>query len=212
MTKVYLIRHGESEGNLNKFFQGQLDIPLSELGIKQAELTAEFFKDKDVDCVYSSDLGRAVITAEKIAKSKDVAVISHKGLREIDGGQWQGVPFDILAKEFEGYKVWLETIGLSVCPGGESYREMQERMKNTLEEIVSENKGKTIVVVSHGGTIRALSALWLGIGLDRIHEIPWVSNSSVSTVEYRDDGSVNVIELGYDGHLEGLVTRFGLNV
>lgn len=212
MTRVYFVRHGESEGNVGRFFQGQLDIPLTPLGVHQAELTADYFKDKAIDAVYSSDLGRTVVTAQKIADIKGLEVKTDSGLREIFAGEWQGVLFEKLARDFDDYKIWLENIGLSVCRNGESYREMQQRVDMAVKKIVSENKGKSIVVVTHGGPIRAINALWYNIEPDRIKEIPWVSNSSVSTVEYEDDGTVNVVEVGYNGHLGDMVTAFGKNV
>ena len=99
MTRILLVRHGESAANGKGFFAGHLDIDLSELGYRQAESTANYIAEKyNVDAVYSSDLMRASHTAEVIAKKIGISIQTNENLREIFAGDWQGLTFDELQK------------------------------------------------------------------------------------------------------------------
>ena len=113
MTRILLVRHGESGANKDKFFAGHLDIDLSELGYKQAKCTADYIaKTYKVDMVYSSDLLRAYHTAETIAKMTGNSLKKKESLREINAGEWQGLVFDELQKKYaDSYGVWLTDIG-----------------------------------------------------------------------------------------------------
>ena len=100
MLTVYFIRHGESEANCNKRFGGQLDTPLTELGLAQARCVAKFFENIPLDAVYSSNLSRAYETARATAESHGLSVTEHVGLRELHVGVLEGLPFDQLAVQF----------------------------------------------------------------------------------------------------------------
>ncbi len=212
MTRLYFIRHGESDGNEKKYFQGQLDTPLTKLGERQAELTAQYLKAFDIDMIFSSDLKRTLFTAGKIGELSGLDVTKCKELREIDAGLWQGVHFERLAKDYPEYQTWLTDIGNAVCTKGESIRQLQSRVNKAINRIVCENKDKKIVIVTHGGPIRALNCLWNNSPLSQMKNIPWVPNSSITTVDYDDNKTPYIIQFGYDKHLGEISTTFGANV
>ena len=127
MTKLLIIRHGQSEANLQGVFVGHTNSPLSDLGKRQAEATAEYIVSNfHVDAVYSSDLERAVYTGKAVADRLGITVTTRKGMREIFAGDWETVKFDTLSTEYgEPYQLWLRDIGLAHPTNGESTAQLQ---------------------------------------------------------------------------------------
>lgn len=207
MTTVILIRHGESEANRNGIFAGQIDPDLQAKGIKQAQLTAKYIAEHyTVEKIYSSDLKRAYKTALCLAELLGLSVIPKKELREIDGGEWEGAKFDELPTLFpEAFALWLDDVGASYCSGGESVKELGERIMNILTEIAEENDGKTVAVATHATPIRVVQTLIKTKTLDAMNSIPWASNASVTVLEY-SGGVWSVRAEGLDEHLAELKT------
>ena len=108
MTKMIFVRHGQSEANLAEIFAGHTDIPLTDLGKRQAENTAQFLKDYPIDVIYSSDLLRAMQTAEPTARMHGMEILPDERLREIYAGEWEGVTFAALMEKYptEFGEVW----------------------------------------------------------------------------------------------------------
>lgn len=213
MTTLLLIRHGESEANRQRVFAGQYDPELTDKGLQQAELTARFIARKySVDKIYSSDLKRAYKTAQCLGQLLDLDVIKEPGMREINGGQWEAVPFSDLPVLFpDEYAVWNDHIGLSACPGGESVRQLGDRVMATLEKIARANDGKTVAIGTHATPVRVAQTLIQTGGLDEMENIPWVTNASVTELCY-DNGKWSVIAVSQDAHLAALRTSLPANV
>ncbi len=213
MTKLLLIRHGESEANRERYFAGQLDAALLEQGILQAEKTAEYIaQNYSIAAVYASDLQRARITGEITAKKCSVPVFCDERLREIYAGAWQGLSFEALAKEYQNeYAVWLTDIGNCRTTGGESIAELAKRVQTALSEIAKKHPNETIAIATHATPIRAMECLWKGFSLDNMKNIPWVSNASVTEVCYQN-GSWEIIKIGEDSHLAKMRTAFAKGV
>lgn len=213
MTTLLLIRHGQSQANLSRVFAGNYDAPLTELGLKQAEKTAEFIAENyRVDCVYASDLIRAFETGKTVANALKLPIIPNDGLREIRAGEWEALPFDDIVVKFpEEYKKWKEDIGNSSCPNGESVKMLGERVMATLTAIAEENDGKTVVVATHATPIRASRTLIEHGNLEPMQDIPWVSNASVTELIY-DNGKWSVGKVGQDSHLSDFRTNLPNNV
>lgn len=203
MTTLLLIRHGQSMANMTHMFIGQTDSPLSELGIAQAEKTAEYVVNNySVDKVYASDLKRAFRTGKAVADRLGLEVITDKDLREIHVGIWENVSFVENYKKGEQFFLdWESNVGRIVCPGGESMEYLQKRASEALLRIAEENDGKTVVVAVHATLIRAVQCLFEGKTLDEMKDVPWVSNASVTTFCY-EDGKMRVVSAGCDSHLE----------
>lgn len=213
MTTLLFVRHGESLANLQTRFAGSTDFPLTELGQRQAECTARFICDNyPIDAVYASDLQRAYDTGAAIAQMAQVPIYAHQQLREISAGQWETRLFRELQEQFpEDYGLWLTDIGHSRCTGGESMEEVANRAWDIVHRIAEENPGRTLLIATHGGFIRALMWYISGQPLSHMKNIPWVSNASVS--EYRYDNGVMVpVSVSQDSHLADLRTVFPPNV
>lgn len=212
MTKLIFIRHGQSEANAAKVFAGHTDAPLSELGQKQAECTAEFVINKyNVDAVYSSDLQRAFNTAKAVADRLGLEVIPEKGMREIYAGDWENKKWEPLVETSEDFRHWRTDIG-SACPtNGESVEKLYERVYKTVCQIAEQNEGKTVVIATHATPVRVLEVRISGRGLSFMKNIPWVTNASVSEIDYQD-GRLYAVNVCQDEHLKDLVSALPANV
>ena len=212
-TTLIIVRHGESEANGNKIFAGHLDIPLSQRGLQQAELTARYIQENyNVDAVYASDLQRAYHTALPIAKAFDLEVVKTERLREVFAGLWQGQSFDVLENKYaRSYWIWRHDIGKGHPDGGESVAEVSQRVWDAVQEIAKREQGKTVVIATHATPIRALLCRMEGKDLADMKDVGWVSNASVSIVRV-EDGRWRLEQKSVDVHLADLKTRFPANV
>ncbi|MBQ3257614.1 MAG: histidine phosphatase family protein [Oscillospiraceae bacterium] len=213
MTKLLIIRHGQSEANLQGVFVGHTNSPLSDLGRRQAEATADYIVSTyRVDAVYASDLERAFYTGKAVADRLGLPVTPVRGMREIFAGDWETVKFDTLSTEYgEPYQLWLRDIGLAHPTNGESTARLQQRIGDTLRTIAEENEGKTVVVATHATPIRTFMHLCTKLPLSEMKNIPWVSNASVTTAVY-ENGSFTIVEAGHDAHLGDMRTALPKNV
>lgn len=207
-TEIYVVRHGQSMGNLKDLFLGHTDLDLTELGYEQAELTARHLDGIRADAIYSSDLLRAFHTAECTARRKGLPVIPEPGLREIHAGVWEGVVFAQIAQSHpEAFEVWRTDFGNSYCPGGESVAELRQRITSTVEAIAKRHPGQTVFLFSHAVAIRTLAAAWAGLLADEMQLHPWPTNASVSHGRYCD-GKFTLLEYSRDDFMGDMVTAF----
>ena len=211
-TTLYLIRHGQSLGNLRHAFLGHTDLPLTEKGRAQAKKTAAFLADKKPDAIYASDLLRAYQTAEATAELLKMPIQKEPLLREIFAGEWEDLLFDDIGVSYaEDWRVWCEDIG-NACPTkGESTVELQKRVVDTITRIVKENEGKTLFFFSHATPVRAFSAYVMGKTTDEIKDLPWAPNASVTEVTF-DGEAFSMVEYGRDDFMGEMSTRLPDNV
>ena len=164
MTTVYLARHGESDWNVERRWQGHADRPLTDRGREQARLLAERLRNVKLEAVYASDLRRAWETAEAVAAPRGLEVRKLRELREVDVGSWSGYTRDDCAERFpDAFARW-QGDG-SGWDDGESYEEMGERIVDAIRTIAAEHPDGAVLVVSHGGPIRAVHAHALGVDI-----------------------------------------------
>ncbi len=203
MTTIIFVRHGETIWNKELRYQGQQDSPLSAAGILQAEQVGELLRHRAVDAVYSSDLKRALVTAKAIAQHHQIDIKVDKRLREMSFGAWEGMTRDEVRQEYP--ELWeargQDSSGIRI-PEGELPDEVVKRTGSFLEGLVADAIDKTIVVVSHGGTLRLTLASLLHIPLERsacLHQ----SNTGVSELLYTGKGRIlwEAIYLNCTGHL-----------
>ena len=213
MTRLLIIRHGQSKANLDGIFVGHINSPLSDLGLQQAELTADYIvSNYHVDAVYASDLDRAFYTGKRVADRLGLPITADAQLREIFAGDWENVKFDDLSQHYGApYQVWLKDIGNAQCPNGESVAQLQSRFVGALRRIAESNDGKTVVVATHATPIRTFMTHCAGCDIGQMHNIPWVSNASVTVAEY-DGNAFSITVPGYDAHLGNLRTALPKNV
>ena len=207
-TKIYIIRHGESVGNLHRICLGHTDLDLTELGLEQAKRTAEALENVDFAAIYSSDLQRAVHTAEPHAQKRGLAVNTVSDFRELYFGNWENASVLMLKEKFhEQFMIgWRQNFGTFTAPEGESVVAMAERMAKGMKKIASQHRGETILVTSHAAAIRAL---WGKISGYKPSEwadaFPFPTNASYSVLEY-DGESLKPLSYSNDSHLGELVT------
>lgn len=201
------MRHGYSEGNFLGEFHGHMDGDLTDLGHEQAERAGVYLKDRKIDVAYSSDLRRAYKTALHITKYHGIEPIKDENLREIYAGEWEGKKFSELERDYpELYGTWRSDPADFVSIGGESMREVYDRLKTEVERIVGENRGKTVLVATHATPLRCLACTWLGKPLSEFNSVAWMNNAAISEIDYADDGTITPIVINYTEHLGDLVT------
>lgn len=182
MTSIYLVRHAQALGNLERRFQGHTDHPLTPMGILQAESVGYRFQVLPISKVYTSPLLRAYDTAASIASLHGQTPAPEPGLIEINGGDMENRLFDELAVDYpEQFKDFVDAPHNFTAVGqGESYGQVFERMRDTALELADRHRNQTIVVVSHGAALRCLLGYALGLSLQQINQIPWGKNTAVS--------------------------------
>lgn len=208
MTEIYLVRHGQSQGNLQNLFIGHSDPDLTEFGYQQAEIVADFLDNIHIDGIYTSDLSRAYHTAEVTAKRKGLPVHCREDLRELYAGKWEQAVYAQIGSHWpEEFRLWNEDFGNCHCPGGESILQFRERITAAVENVAKANPGKTICIFSHAVAIRVLTAAWKGLTLDQLQNHPWASNCSISRGIY-DDGKFALLEYSRDDFMGASRTAF----
>ena len=198
MTKVILTRHGITQWNIDKKYQGQSDTPLSKEGLEQAKKLAKRLSTEKIDAVYSSDLSRAQKTAECIASKHGLNVKTTPKLREILFGDWEGLTFaEIDGKWHKTFQDLFTNPDTIVIPGGESFLEVQKRAYEAFLDIIKKHPDETVVIVSHGGTIGTIFCSILELNLKHIFSIRQ-DNAAVNIIEYSNDRAF--ITLVNDNH------------
>lgn len=207
MVKFVIIRHGYSLFNKTRQFSGQYDVPLTETGLKQAEITAKYVLDNyKIDVIYSSDLSRAIKTATPIATALNLPIIKEKMLREANMGIWETKTRDEVEKEYpEALKTYYEDTDNVYFQGGEKYVDLLTRSSQIMDKIAKENEGKTILISTHSGFVRGFVCFLKNIKFKEFGHVP---NASVTEIDY-SAGKAEFIKIGYKEHLKDLVTGGG---
>jgi broad specificity phosphatase PhoE len=182
VTTIFLARHGESDWNVEKRFQGHSDRPLTERGREQAHALANLVGSEKIDAVYTSPLSRARETAEIVAARAGLKAVALPELREVDTGSWSGLSrADVEARFPEGFARWRS--GGSGWGDGESYEEMAERVIGALRKIAEDHPDGRVLVISHGGPIRAIHAAAEGLAIKDYRRLkPVEPNARLSAV------------------------------
>lgn len=160
-TRIIAIRHGETTWNVDGRIQGHLDIPLNDTGLWQAEQAGRALEGESIAAIYSSDLQRAHVTAQAVAKASGAPLYTHQGLRERCFGDFQGRTFkDVEASQPEDAQLW-RTRNPAYAPpgGGDSLIALRDRIASTVDEIARQHEGEQIVLVAHGGVLDVLYRL-----------------------------------------------------
>ena len=163
MTGLILVRHGETEWNVAGVFRGQIDIGLSETGVKQAELLAGYLSTSSIEAVYSSPLKRALRTAEAIARPHGLKVKAEPDLIDLNFGRWQGLAREeVKGKYGELYATWVTHPEKARMPEGETLDDVRKRVARLVKGIM-ENHGGTVVLVGHRVVNKVMLCALLGL-------------------------------------------------
>ena len=183
MTTILLARHGETDWNSERRWQGHADRPLNEVGRAQAHELAEAVVDRGISAIYASDLLRARQTADIAGSRLELDVLADRELREVDVGEWSGLSIDEAETRFPaGFRRWQQ--GLHGWQEGESYEEMGQRVIRAVLAIAERHPDETVLVVTHGGSIRACRAAVAG-----------VDYATSRLTDLRTTGNCDVVEL-----------------
>lgn len=205
MLHLILVRHGETEWNAQHRYQGQSDVPLSALGVQQAQLVAERLVDQEIDAIYASDLKRAWKTATAIAEKIGTPVVAEERLRELKFGILEGLTFDeAQAKYPEMIATWLEDTN-QPPQGGESLIDLNKRIRSLLDDLQKKHDGQIVLLVAHGGSLGEMLRVVLSVASDRrIHFV--MKNASLSEIMV-DEEFVSLIKFNDTYHLKSLINK-----
>ncbi|HAL61839.1 MAG TPA: hypothetical protein DCP08_05460 [Chloroflexi bacterium] len=209
-TRLLLVRHAETDWNLEGRYQGQSDLPLNERGRKQAKLLAERLRGEGIEAIYASDLSRAYETAKIIAEAVGQEVKALESLREVDTGVWTGLTFEEVESGYPKHLREWRADPLRVRRlEGESYLALFERTKAAIREIVEAHPEQTVLVVGHGGNMKCIVLDALGVGADRgigMASRFAADNASLHILQYDGDG-VLIETINDTCHLDQLPTK-----
>jgi Fructose-2,6-bisphosphatase len=203
-TRLFLIRHGQSAGNAEGRFGGHGPTPLSPLGVEQAEKTAKALAKDSISAIYSSDLLRAVKTAEPLAALLDIPVIQTAAFRERNIGVLEGLTFDESKAEFpRDYYALVNRNIHHIITEGESYRHLLRRTTGELREIFRRHSGERIAIFSHTGAICFMTLHLMGAIHRNTRQTPWIvtSNCGINRFELRGPRNVRIHALNDTRHL-----------
>lgn len=187
--KLLLTRHGQTDWNIARRYQGHSNTGLNQTGIQQAEQLARRLSSETIHAIYSSDLSRAVDTANRIQRLQQTAkaVATDMRWRELSFGDWEGMTYEEMsAHSPELFDAWMKDSLTVSTPNGETHRQLAERVKSAFDELKAKHKDETVLLVGHSGSMQTLLALLLGVDLSRYWQFR-ISQASLSELTVYDD-------------------------
>lgn len=208
MTKVYLIRHAEAEGNIYRRAHGQFDGQIIGRGYAQIEQLKARFLNERIDAVYSSDLSRTRTTAAAICGPRSLPLFETEGLREVNVGVWEDTAWGDIRHD---YPEMSELFGGDPerwnVDGSEAFADVQRRMTDSIADIARRHEGGVAAVFSHGFAIRAFLCAAMGVASSEAYKVPYCDNTAVSLLSY-DNGKLTVDFHGDNSHLQSGSSTF----
>lgn len=186
-TSITLVRHGETEWNVLRRLQGRQNSELTPYGLEQAELTAEALKNRNFDILYTSDLKRALVTAEIINRYHNLEVKVDSTLSERNFGVMEGLTREVLQDKFpEVYSGYMARKEDYQIPGGESLIEYTEKVRQSLQNIIRKYKGKRILIITHGGVLDCIMRIIFNYPMSAPRSFS-IYNASINRISVKDD-------------------------
>lgn len=213
MTRILLIRHGETAWNAVRRLQGHTDIPLNDEGERQAEALARSLAGEKLDAIISSDLARAMQTAQAVAaRHPQVPLHTDAGLRERGYGVFEGLLYTEIAERYPiEFAEWQARDVESVMPAGErvaeSFRQFNERCVAAFSYWANRCPGQTIALIAHGGVLECAYRAANGLALDTPRDFT-IPNASINRFEHTGDG-LTLTSWGEVRHLQASLDEIG---
>jgi probable phosphoglycerate mutase len=204
VTKLFLVRHGQSAGNAEGRFGGHGPTPLSPLGEEQAKKTARVLANEGISALYSSDLPRAIQTATPLSQLLGIPIVPSCAFRERHVGVLEGLTFDESKAEYpDDYYALVNRNIHHVITKGESYRDLLTRITSELRSILRQHAGGKIAIYSHTGAICFMTLHLMGAIHRNTRTTPWIvtSNCGINRFEIRGARNVRVLALNDTRHL-----------
>lgn len=203
MTRIYLVRHAEAEGNAYRRIHGQYDSRITPNGLRQVDALRARFQDIPIDACYASDLNRTCVTARSVYLPKGLELRRDRRFREVDLGRWEDIPFGWLERfEPERMTQFNKEPQLWSVKDSETFPEYTQRFLTALREAAEENDGKTIAVFTHGCVLRGVQYLLGGNEWP-----PYCDNTAVSLLDY-ENGAFQIEYLNDSSHLSDEISTF----
>ena len=204
MTTIYFVRHVQAAGNIQRTFQGAIDTDISPQGEIQCQNLTDYFEDVELDKVISSPLRRAVRTGAALVGGREIPLYTDERIKEISAGVWEGQPIDQLERDYpEAFRTWQSEPWNFAVEGSETMRQVFARCAAAVQDILAQNAGKTLAVVSHGCALRSCIAAALGLPVEGLGQVEWVRNGGVSKLVFAGDQIPGKAEFqGYTGHID----------
>jgi len=200
VTRVFLIRHGQTEWNRQEVFRGRADVPLSATGHRQAEAVGRRLAGEPFSAIYCSPLSRAVATAHHLSGPNPQPT---HGLVDMSYGEWEGLSHDQVRARFPDlYARWVSAPHLVRPPKGETLAEVRQRATETLTRIVARHRGTSVAVVSHRVVNKVLLCAILGLGEAGFWRIRQ-DTGCLNILESAGD-RISIVLLNDVWHLQGL--------
>jgi phosphoserine phosphatase len=205
MTRVILVRHGQTEWNRVERFRGRVDVPLNSFGLVQAGATGRrVAKEWDLKAVYTSPLSRSASTAEAIARHFSLPVQMHLGLVDIDYGLWQGLtPEEARQRWPDEVEAWYHEPQRACIPGGETLDDLSVRGMAAVVELAGRHEGQTIALVGHTVINRIILLGVMGLGNERFWRLR--QDTCAINVFEAEAGDYTIVSLNDTCHLRPLV-------
>jgi len=203
MTRIFLIRHAESEWNKVGKIQGHSDTDLSEKGRAHAKLLARWLKRESIKIIYTSHLTRAKETARILNDELNVPVIEEEKLTEIGFGCWEGKTHEEINSLYnDACKRWLEDPSKVSIPGAEELSKFRQRAGEVFEVIAEKSNGKNVAIITHAGNIRSIVSSILKADFATIVLALALTNTGVTLIEYAEEpGTECIVYLNNTSHL-----------
>jgi alpha-ribazole phosphatase len=188
--KLFLIRHGQTDWNLNRRFQGQSDVPLNETGRQQANALAKRLSSQTFDAVYSSDLQRATETAKICRSDWQSDLRQDPRLREVNFGDWEGLTYTEIKEKYpDSLATWERDVYSSSPPNGETLADLAQRVQSFLDDLPQKHNDQTILVVAHGGVLQVMICLALKLSPTMYWQF-YLSTASLSRISFYPAGAI----------------------
>jgi len=203
MTELILIRHGETDWNLQHRFQGQIDVPLNARGLAQAQRLAERLRREAIDAMACSDLARARQTADPAASTLSLAPETLPTLREQGFGVLEGLALpEILERYPREWEQWRRHDPDYALPGGENVRSFHDRVVAAVHALAARHRGRRVAVVTHGGALDMVYRTALDLPLHGPRTCP-IPNAGLNRVRVAE-GRIEILQWADDEHVADL--------
>jgi len=195
MTRMHLFRHGQTIWNQLEIMQGHQDSPLSDTGRRQALVAARHIGNEDIYAAYSSSSSRAIETTRLLLGEKAVAIETLDELREINLGEWEGKQKAKVMEDYpDQYRDFWERPNSYRSVGGETFQPLWDRTVQAIKDILRSNQGKTVLVVSHAASVKAITSYFSGRSIHQIWDAPFAENLAHSIIESNHSNKYKLVK------------------
>lgn len=201
---LYITRHGQTEWNTERRMQGWGDSPLTKVGIEQAERLGKRLKEKKIDLIYSSPLGRAIKTAQIIRGERNIPIICDDRLKEIKLGKWEGMNHEFIDSNYKEdiNNFWHNPKAYKPIEG-ETFFQLRDRVKSFLDEVITEHKDESILIVTHAIALKSIMNYIEDLTIDNFWTEPHINPTSLTKVEIKDLNRKVILNADIS-HLDGM--------